>query len=292
MMYPTQVSPDLTEISSLNETRLEMASQRTIFILSASSDIGRYLMDRYLAEGCVVIGTHRRQGALDAYIGHPRAHTLRLDLDDQGCLDQIQDFSREKNVSWDLFIAANATMEPIGPFMKLDSAQWQQSITTNALMPCRLVKALYPFRQPNRVNSVIFFAGGGTNNPFRNYSAYCLSKILLIKMCELLDDEVPDLKTFILGPGYVRTKIHDETLAAGEWAGENREKTQKFLSGEGTSMDDIYDCLEWCIAQNRGVVGGRNFSVVHDPWRNGGAALVAALTIDQNLYKLRRAGNT
>ena len=30
-----------------------------------------------------------------------------------------------------------------------------------------------------------YSAGGGTNNPFTNYSAYCVSKIALIKMCEL-----------------------------------------------------------------------------------------------------------
>ena len=141
------------------------------------------------------------------------------------------------------------------------------------------------------MNDVAFFAGGGTNNPFRNYSAYCLSKILLIKMCELLDDEAGDLKTYILGPGYVRTKIHDETLRAAGQAGDNMEKTRRFLESDGTPMDDIFDCLEWCVAQDRSVVGGRNFSVVHDPWRNGGAALAESLANDPDKFKLRRRGN-
>ncbi len=269
-----------------------MASHRTVFILSASSDIGLHLMDRYLAEGCVVIGTYRRPHALDKYLTHPRAHVLPLDLDEPQCIDEALKFMRNKNLTWDLFIASNGTMEPIGPFMDLDGAAWQQSITTNALMPSRLLKALYPLRRPGQVSSAAFFAGGGTNNPFRNYSAYCLSKIILIKLCELLDDEAPEIKAFILGPGYVRTKIHAETMAAAERAGENLERTQNFMATDGTALDDIYDCMEWCVTQSRSVVGGRNFSVVHDPWRNGGAALAAALTSDANRYKLRRAGNT
>ena len=113
-------------------------------------------------------------------------------------------------------------------------------------------------------------------------------KIILIKMCELLDDEIPTLKTFILGPGYVRTKIHEETLRAGDSAGENRQKTLDFLETEGTSMDDIFDCIQWCVDQDREIIGGRNVSVVHDPWRNGGKELASALTKDTNLYKLRR----
>jgi NAD(P)-dependent dehydrogenase (short-subunit alcohol dehydrogenase family) len=182
-------------------------------------------------------------------------------------------------------------MEPIGPFLDVDSEAWQDAICANALAPCRLVQSLYPLRRPGQISSVAFFAGGGTNNPFRNYSAYCLSKILLIKMCELLDDEVPDLKTFILGPGYVRTKIHEETMRASGKAGFNLDKTRKFLQTDGTTMDDIYACLEWCVAQDRSVISGRNISVVHDPWRNGGKSLAAMLAADPNRYKLRRAGN-
>jgi hypothetical protein len=111
-------------------------------------------------------------------------------------------------------------------------------------------------------------------------------------MCELLDDECPDLNAFIIGPGYVRTKIHDETLRAAEAAGPGYEKTVRFLTSEGTPMTDIHECIEWCVSQGRDVVGGRNISVVHDPWRGGGADLAAALRADPHRYKLRRAGNT
>ena len=143
------------------------------------------------------------------------------------------------------------------------------------------------------MSHVVFFAGGGTNNPFTNYSAYCVSKILLIKMCELLDDENTDLNVFIVGPGWVRTKIHDQTLDNPKGAGNSYERTLEFLEseGSGTSYEDIYDCINWCIAKGRDVAGGRNFSVVYDTWRQGGEQLAEQLRGDSDKFKLRRFGN-
>jgi NAD(P)-dependent dehydrogenase (short-subunit alcohol dehydrogenase family) len=144
------------------------------------------------------------------------------------------------------------------------------------------------------MSHVVFFAGGGTNNPFPSYSAYCVGKIALIKMCELLDDENPDLNVFILGTGWVRTKIHEQTLEAGALAGANLQKTRSFMDQgiQGTSHADIAAMIRWGIEQGRPVAGGRNFSVVHDAWNRDGPGLAAALSSDADKFKLRRHGNS
>jgi NAD(P)-dependent dehydrogenase (short-subunit alcohol dehydrogenase family) len=134
----------------------------------------------------------------------------------------------------------------------------------------------------------MLLAGGGTNNPMTNYSAYCAAKIALIKMCELIDDEEAGINAFIIGPGFVRTRIHEETLRAGAAAGAGLDKTRAFLATPGSSHDHIYSHMTWCIAQGRAVAGGRNFSTVHDPWRGGGAALAADLKLDPDAFRLRR----
>ena len=85
------------------------------------------------------------------------------------------------------------------------------------------------------------------------------------------------------------TRIHEETLNAGERAGSGLEKTKAFLGTAGTSMDDIYEHLQWCRSQGKSVSGGRNFSTVHDPWRGGGKDLNALLRNDRDAFRLRRA---
>jgi len=162
----------------------------------------------------------------------------------------------------------------------------------NSTAQLRALYALQPARRPQSLSHVFFFAGGGTNSPFRNYSAYCLGKIMLIKMCELLDDEDPDINAVILGTGWVNTKIHRQTLKSTA-AEENRERTAEFLKqpGAGTSFEDVFACIEWCVRSGRELVGGRNFSIVHDAWRKDGAELLAELGRDKNKFKLRRSGN-
>lgn len=261
----------------------------TAFILGGSADIGRALIDRYLASGSRVVATFRRPGSLADFDGNPRFRSFLLDLDKPATIDATVSEVSRLEWKWDLFVAATGDLAPIGPFLKLDGEAWQRAINNNGFVPCRVLQRLYPLRAAGGVVSAAFFAGGGVNGPFRSYSAYAVSKLALIKMCELLDDEIPDLKCFILGAGYTATKLHQATYAAGSKAGANLKKTRDFETTPGTSMDDIFACLEWCRSLDRDVIGGRNISVVHDKWREGGHELAVALRANPNLFKLRRS---
>jgi NAD(P)-dependent dehydrogenase (short-subunit alcohol dehydrogenase family) len=180
----------------------------------------------------------------------------------------------------------------VGPFTECDFAQWAKSVEVNFISQLQFVHELLPSR--NRIGEhppvVLFFAGCGTNNATVNYSAYTISKIALIKMCELLDAEIPDVNFVIVGPGWVKTKIHQATLNVGQKAGANYHKTiAKLASDECTPMETVLDCCDWLIKADRKAVSGRNFSVVFDKW--GSNPLVKKLVEDPNMYKLRRSGN-
>jgi NAD(P)-dependent dehydrogenase (short-subunit alcohol dehydrogenase family) len=153
---------------------------------------------------------------------------------------------------------------------------------------------LYNYRNRSEISSAVFFAGPGVNNAVLNYSAYAVSKTVLIKMCELIDFENGDLNIFIVGPGWTKTKMHYETINEKEEnVGDNYEKTVAFMKhNEGTSMDDIFYCINWLRDQNREISSGRNFSVVYDKWKGKESEkLAAALKSDINMYKLRRFKN-
>ena len=99
----------------------------------------------------------------------------------------------------------------------------------NLTSQLEVLHAIYPLKQRGKQAHVAFLAGAGTNNAFTNYSAYAASKVALIKMCELLNDEAPDLNVFIVGPGFVKTKNHNETIKAGIKAGENYHRVKAFF---------------------------------------------------------------
>ena len=116
---------------------------------------------------------------------------------------------------------------------------------------------------------------------------------MLINMCVLLDDENDDLNVFILGPGWVRTKIHDEVLNNPGGSGVNFERVKEFLQSNnpGTPLESIYACINWCVERGREVAGGRNFSVVYDSWQKNSQKLVKELLDNPDKFKLRRSGN-
>lgn len=188
---------------------------------------------------------------------------------------------------WDLLICCIGVLTPIGNFFETNENEWESNIDSNTLLPLRLLRKHWKYHNPDA--SVCFFSGAGTSNSAKTYSAYSSSKMMLFKMTELLDDENPDVKFFILGPGMVRTKIQKQTLDAGERA-DNFIRVKKFmdegdaLHKNGTSHDRIYDCLKWCMSLPKNVIGGRNI-YVPDAF---GPELEEKLKSNQRYYKLRR----
>jgi NAD(P)-dependent dehydrogenase (short-subunit alcohol dehydrogenase family) len=258
-------------------------------IISISSDIGCALGQRWRQAGMEVWGTYRRRSSLVQGLEKTGVKTLRCDLSDER---SVREACRKLRTirSWDYLVLCPGTLTPVGGFGAGDFREWEKSLNVNFLKPLEIVHALLPLRNKKKNPAVIFFAGSGTNNAAVNYSAYTISKIALIKMCELLDAEVPDTSFVIVGPGWVKTKIHKATLQAGKRAGDNYRKTVQKLSGdECTPMVKVLDCFDWLIKSPRQAVGGRNFSVVFDPW--GTKSLVKQLIKDPDMYKLRRHRN-
>jgi len=266
---------------------------KNVFILGIGSGIGEALAERYLNAGYCVAGTYRHKKSVKGLLAKRDVRLFKCDIGRKSSVRDCVEIYKKCALPWDIFISCVGSMEPIGKFFDFDFDNWEQSVIVNSIAQLRFLHGIYPYRRKSLVNHAVFFAGGGTNNSFTNYSAYCVSKILLIKMCELLDDENKDLNAFIIGPGWVRTKIHSQTLNSRSGAGRNYARTLKFLKSKepGTDYKDIYDCINWCIGQGINVSGGRNFSVVHDPWKNGGACLARQLRADPDKFKLRRFKN-
>lgn len=240
---------------------------KTAIFLGGNSDIGKELIQRFVRDGWHTIAFSRAGIANE-----------NLEIGNELSLRKLR---------WDLVVCCIGVLAPIGNFFETDLNKWQENIDSNVLLPLRLMRELWPFRKS--YTSVCFFSGAGTSNSARTYSAYSASKMMLYKMTELLDDEEPDAKFFILGPGMVRTKIQQQTLSAGDKA-DNYARVSKFMSdgdqlhGTGTSHDRIYDCLNWCMSLEKSVIGGRNV-YVPDPF---GPELEEKLKANPRFYKLRR----
>jgi NAD(P)-dependent dehydrogenase (short-subunit alcohol dehydrogenase family) len=267
-----------------------MSTRPVVFLSSITSDIGVALAQRYSTDGYIVAGTYRSEKLLPDLRSLPDSHLFYCDLaDPKSVTDSINQFAR-LGLQWGTFVSLASHPPPLCGFFEGDFEAWSQSVHVNCIEQLRTLRLLHPLRRAGSINHAIFFAGPGTNNAVTNFSALTLSKIMLIKMCELLDAESPDINAFIVGPGWTRTKTHDLILSDPQVSAGKKADTLRFLqSNAGTSMDDIYASIRWLCAQGRTVAGGRNFSIVHDEW--GEESLATALRADPDMYKLRRNRN-
>lgn len=183
-------------------------------------------------------------------------------------------FDALPTTKWTVALIMLGSVYPVGLWHDHPFLEWFKGIESNLLTPFRLLSEIWPNHRPNA--SVCFMAGSNPNKPVKGYSAYHAGKMGLLALCEQLDLETPDAKFFALAPGYVPTKIHKPTLDKG-WENERLSK------GGGTLIGKIYDTLNWCLAQPKEVIGGRNICVSDmDP------QLDLMLETDPAMFKLRR----
>ncbi len=247
------------------------------------------MAEHYLQLGARVYGTYRTHTPEVSRLQSAGIILFPLDINSAQDVYSFALNLKKEKVQWDFVISAPGQLSPIGRFFDLDFEEWQNCVITNSLSQLRILHSIYHQRTVSDIAKVIFFAGGGTNSAFDNYSAYCAGKLLLIKMTELLDSECKDLQVSIIGTGWVNTKIHQQTIVAGASAGDNYDKTLEFLEydpKEGSTLKNISQCIDWCLGSTRKLVGGRNFSMVDDPWRDSN--FLESLQQNSDTYKLRR----
>lgn len=251
------------------------------------------MAQQYLALGYRVIGTFRTRKHVKPLEGLKDCRLVHCDFAKAQSINAFIGQLKKQKIIWDVLVSCVGCLLPAQPFFECPVDDWIDGVNINALSQLRALHGLYSLRNRSTVCDVVFFAGGGANNAVEDITSYAISKIILTKMTEYLDAEIKDLNIFIVGPGWTKTKIHEQVLRAKKVASRKFNETKDFMANKkGTSLQEIFECIQWLRKEGRGISGGRNFSVVYDPWRmKTRAQLVKALKADRGMYKLRRHGN-
>ena len=261
-------------------------------IIGVSSDIGCALFDDWISKNWEVAGTYRTESETVKRLRKIATTLVQCDLKHSDSVNHACSELIKKNPNWDVLVLGPGLQEPAELFHECDIDQWEESVKVNFTSQLRVLHRVLSCRSRQSLTgpTVLFFAGGGVNSAPVNYSAYTVSKIALVKMVELLAAELPDVKFLVVGPGWVKTKIHNSILNAGEKAGISYERTvQAFKDGNFTPMKKVVECCNTLILGSREILTGRNFSVVFDRWDD--PTLFDLLKNNPDMYKLRRFGN-
>lgn len=261
-----------------------MSRRSCTLIIGITSGIGEALAEHLRSLGEIVVGTSR--SVSDSRVNMHEVLTLDVSSLDSATAF-VENFS--KDYAWTKLVFCPAVMSPIGPFEEIDIDKWVATFNINFTNQVYLLRKLLPVCK-GEMPRVIFFAGGGTNSAPKNYSAYILSKISLIKLVELLNEEIQTICFSIIGPGWVKTKIHEQSLAPSlERLDSFNETKRRILESDFVPMEKVIRSIMWVLSQDKEIAGGRNFSSADDPFESEN--FIELLSQDYNALKLRRHWN-
>jgi NAD(P)-dependent dehydrogenase (short-subunit alcohol dehydrogenase family) len=254
-----------------------------ILLISGSSEIGQAFIKKFSKNNDIFYTYNTTK------LKNINANGFYLDISKKNQIDQF--IKNKKIINWDLVIFLTGVLNPIGRFDELKPREWQKSIEVNFSNQMYLLQNITSLKNSKITEldfpTVVFTAGPGTNSANKYYSAYTLSKISLIKMTELLDYEIDDMKFLIIGPGMINTKIHNQTLKQPNRAREHYQNVVKRIKNKQyNSISGFILCIEYLINLPKNLIGGRNISFEFDDWKSN--KFKKLLTNDTNKFKLRR----
>jgi 3-oxoacyl-[acyl-carrier protein] reductase len=140
---------------------------------------------------------------------------------------------------------------------------------------------------------IVNYSGGGAASPFPNYSAYATSKIAIVRFTENLSMELSseDFDINCVAPGFVLTRLHKQTLEAGnKTAGDAfYETTKRQIEAGGVPVEKGADLTCFLLSGESDGISGKFISAPWDPWQT--LEFQKLLRNNKDVATLRRIDN-
>lgn len=269
-----------------------MAQLRTIVVTGASSGIGAALTRALAGDGHRLFVCARREKELAEVTEQGRLATYRaLDVTD---VPGMTDFARlvaTEAGTVDALICCAGAYGVIGPAHKVDPEEWWGTARVNLFGTFLAANRFVPLMQGSADARMINFSGAGFG-ALANYSAYASAKAGVVRLTEIMAAELKPLGITVnaIAPGFVKTAIHDATLAAGpDVAGAAfYAMTQERLKTGSVPIETEIDCVRFLLSPAARKLTGKTISVAVDPWSTPAFAEHAEGISASDLYTMRR----
>lgn len=184
----------------------------TIWIVGASSGIGKALAVQLASEGAKLVLSSRNQAALEALKeGIDGEHlVLPLDVADAAAVAQAAQSLRAQHIRPKRLIFMAATFTP-GNLHAFDVAQAQQTVNVNLMGAIHLIHEALPMLEDVGRGQMVFCSSVAGFRGLPGGQPYCATKAALTNLAESLYIEVAgkvDVK--VIHPGFVRTPLTDK----------------------------------------------------------------------------------
>ncbi len=263
-------------------------SGKRVLVTGGSIGIGRDVCRQLAERGAHVIVAARGAAAIrEAVAELPGQHHsgLVLDVSDaEAWTEAISSIQRGGELHG--LVTAAGVLGPIGALDELPPSDLVATIAVNLVGTMLALRFTLPLLRAVGGRAVTFSGGGGTS-PLPRYDAYAASKAGVVRLSENLAASA-EIEINSVAPGFVITRMHEETLRAGpEAAGEGYyARTQAQVAGGGFPAREAAELVCFLLSSEAEGISGRLLSAQWDPWREH--EFRQRLREDPALARLRR----
>jgi NAD(P)-dependent dehydrogenase (short-subunit alcohol dehydrogenase family) len=268
---------------------------RTILITGGSMGIGYACARELIDRGARVFIAARGKPALDEALKQLRLIAPgRVDgaSADVSVSDSVDELFAQVKTFGDLtgLVHAAGIYGPIGTITQVDPADWFDAVRINLFGTFLVTRAACRAMSDGRQGgSIVLLSGGGAATPFPNYTAYASSKVAVARLAETVALEVaPDgIRVNSIAPGFVATRLHQQTLAAGEGLAGDFLQTTKSRLAEGAVPPEVAArAVAFLLSDRSRYITGRFLAAPYDDFESWPDHLDKMR--DSDLFTLRR----
>jgi NAD(P)-dependent dehydrogenase (short-subunit alcohol dehydrogenase family) len=283
---------------------MNLLESKTIVITGGSLGIGFAVAQKCVEEGATVIIAARNKDNLSEALEKLKSKssknhkTYSLDISNLPDIKKFAEWCGDNYPEINGLVNCAGVYGPIGNIMNVDMEQFTKAININFLGTVYMCNVFATLLKNDTRKKIVNFSGGGAATPFPNYSAYATSKIAIVRFTENIAIELDEYNIDVncIAPGFVITRLHDETLAAGiEAAGKSfYEGTKKQIESGGVSPEKAADLTAFLLSKQADNITGKFISAPWDPWnektfqdelRNNKDVAVLRRIDNKNFYK-------
>ena len=179
---------------------------------------------------------------------------------------------------------------PIGKTTQISMEKFSEAIQINFLGTVYMCHEFAPLFLSETRKKIVNYSGGGAATPFPHFSAYATSKVAIVRFTENLSLELKEdaFDVNCIAPGFVITRLHQDTLAAGPESAQQSfyENTKKQIETGGVPPEKAADLTVFLLSEESDGITGKFISAPWDAWEN--PEFQNKLRIDKDFATLRR----
>ena len=266
-------------------------------ITGAGRGIGRAIALAYAREGAKLALAARSESELQDAVAAVSEHgteaiAVPTDVTSRDDTERLAERVVERFGRIDVLVNNAGISGPVGPLQGNDIEDWVSTITVNVTGTFLVCRAVIPVMLEQSGGKIINLSGAGATNAWSNMSAYCSSKAAVVRLTEVLAQELDGkgITVNALGPGSVHTSMWDRMTEQAEEAGADfiHQLGLRVTSGGGASIDECAELAVWLASGESGKLTGRLISATTDDFRDLPPRIEEIMAGEA--YTLRRVG--